>query len=158
MMFNHLMTDMQNPEFNNKSDMRGKWDWESLDKNNRAQVIVDNMKGWDYSKVDPTLNDFFYNLPVVEENVSITINGALIIINDEPYKVWINGMSKSPMIIGPQGKGAYTGLYGHSNEVSFGRIKYGPQLWVDTYYKDFDVIWEYITTPFPLALPIDPPE
>jgi hypothetical protein len=148
MMFNHLMEQGQENK-RNKNGMAGEWDWSKMNDNERAQVIVDNMKEWDFTNGDPTLNDFFYNLPVMEENVSITIDNATVNIDGQNIQVWIRGRSKTLIKSAAEVKGEYFGLHDHARDVGFGRIKYGIELWIDTYYKNTERLYYYINNPSP---------
>jgi hypothetical protein len=139
MMFNHL----QEEEGKTSKITDGKYDWNELNADQRAQVIFDNIRQKNIEAVgtdEVILSDFFYNLP----KVRIDIHDATVSIGGHDVKVWIDG-NPFMKLGGPTDKIIHQKLY-HTKIETWYRIKYGVGFWVTTPYSQINksLIWRYL--------------
>lgn len=123
--------------------MSGRWDWQKLDKNQKAQVIIDNLRNYTINGGDGEIriNDFFYNIPT-GENISIKLMGAIVDIGDVSMQIWIEGAMKAKLYA-PEGQNK-SDLWYQSGQ-DFFRMKYGnDKLYIDTKYGNGNALWDYI--------------
>lgn len=141
MAWNHILHQELIPK---SKDMSGKWDWQKLNKNQKAQVIIDNLRQYNINgggEGDIRISDFFYNIPTGED-ISIVLKGAIVDIGGEAIQIWIDGAMKAKLYA-PEGQTKSDLWYQKGQD--FFRLNYGnSKLFIDTDYKNEDLIWNYI--------------
>jgi hypothetical protein len=138
MAFNHLQ------EVKTTEIADGKYDWNELSVDQRAQIILDNIRQKNIEGIgtdEVTLGDFFYNLP---DEVRIDIHEATVNIGGNEIKVWIDG-NPFMKLGGATDKIIHQKLY-NTNIEHWYRIKYGVGFWVSTPYSQIgnELIWRYL--------------
>jgi len=138
-LFNDAMHQVQT-EIKHVKSMSGKWDWKELNDDLRAQVIIDNLKEWDYTR-DPELSDFFTNSP---KSPSININGANVVIDGKSMKVWISMRTAAPIVSAMAYHSNPPGLFGYPSDVYFAKIAWGSVLYMYSYESNGSLLYNYI--------------
>ena len=142
MMINHMIH--QEYQSQKRKGMAGRWDWQKLNNNQKAQVIIDNIREA-YIDGDGAvkISNFFYNVPT-GENISINIDGAIVDIGGEQVKLWITGSLN--LTLGAASDYNKYGLYNHSIDTPFYQLKfsYNAGLMITTYYEYRNLITPYI--------------
>jgi RHS repeat-associated protein len=138
MMLNHLQ------EVRTSEIANGKYDWNELSEDQRAQIIFDNIRQKNIEGVgtnEVRIGDFFYNLP---DDFRIDIHEATVNIGGHEIKVWIDG-NQFMKLGGPFDKTIHQKLYNTNIEYWY-RIKYGVGIWISTPNSQInnELIWRYL--------------